>query len=140
MKRRAVFVFCCWLGGHAAMAAGLSNQSLFFTANEIGKIETIANHATLSATDNGDLRLGAVFYYNPGDWTLWLQGQKITPATHRDDIQVLEVAPDYVRLRLAAASGLAAHEIILKPYQSYRLSTGDVLDGSASSVSLDFSK
>jgi len=32
-----------------------------------------------------DIHLGAVLYYGPERWTLWLQGKRWTPATVNDD-------------------------------------------------------
>jgi hypothetical protein len=121
--------FFLWCFAGAAHAAE-TRTSLFFTADEAQKIETLAAQQSSSTAAAGDVQLGAVFYYGPDDWVLWLQGRKWTPESHSDDVRVLDVTPDAVRLSINSASG-APQDVRLKPHQTYRLATGDVVEGSA---------
>lgn len=118
------------LAGHAL--ADEPPASLFFTHDEMRKL---AEQASRRAAGNAnDIRLGAVFYYGPDDWVLWLQGQRWTPETRRDDVRVLSVMPGEVHLDIGGASGLIAHDVVLKPYQSYRLASGSVVEGGMESA------
>jgi len=116
-----------------ALADTTPAASLFFTPDEARQIEVLKQKNPVPLGDTGDVHLGAVFYYGERNWVLWLQGQRWTPETDRADLHVLEVTADHVRLSLAAAAGLPLREITLKPYQTYQLSTGKVVEGSASS-------
>lgn len=104
--------------------------SLFFTSEEVQIIQALAAKTSHPNSETGDIHLGAVFYYAPDDWVLWLQGQKWTPSTAKTDIRVTSVQPDEVRVSLSSASGAPAQDIVLKPYQTYQLSTGKVVEGS----------
>ncbi len=75
----------------------------------------------------GDIHLGAVIYYAPNDWTLWLQGEKWTPETSREDLRVLAVTVDEVRLSWQGEDDAPPREIILRPNQSYQIATESVI-------------
>lgn len=127
------FVFALLIPGclaSAADAAENQNPSLFFTPDEVVAVQTQIGKAPRLFAETGDVHLGAVFYYAPDNWVLWLQGMKWTPATQNADIQVTDVKPDEVHLRLTTLGGKAL-EVSLKPHQTFQLSTGRVVEGSA---------
>lgn len=109
----------------AAAQARIPQSSLFFSSREAHEAEMMA--LRLVPSGKGDIRLGAVLYFGPNDWVLWLQGEKWTPETARDDLQVLDVAEDHVRLLWQKNKGEKAVEILLKPHQAYRLATGEII-------------
>jgi hypothetical protein len=102
----------------------LPTASLFLTPQELYEAEMLARK--LPPAPEGDIHLGAVLYYSPDDWTLWLQGEKWTPETVRGDLRVLEVTEDGVRL-MWRDDKRQEHEITLKPNQSYQIATGKVI-------------
>jgi hypothetical protein len=121
-----------------AMATETMPVSLFFTPEEVQAIEILKNphtEAPSAVADSGDVHLGAVFYYGPGDWALWLAGRFWTPLTEQADLHVIEVTPGEVRFSLAEAADKPSREVTLKPYQTYRPSTGEVFEGSPSLAS-----
>ena len=100
--------------------------SLFFTPDEAQVIDALAAKEGNAAQD--DIRLGAVLYYGPQNWALWLQGILWTPQTDRPDLHVLDVAGDAVKLRLTDALA-GTRDITLKPHQTYRMATGEIVEG-----------
>ncbi|MDD5585947.1 MAG: hypothetical protein PHY92_03195 [Alphaproteobacteria bacterium] len=108
-----------------------ATPSLFFNSEELNRIEAAVN----KTEPNGDaakqeaVTLGAVVYYGPKNWTVWLQGERWTPATKRPDLQILDVKPDLVRLAFAPQNGAKKREITLRPYQSFQPDTGQILEG-----------
>jgi hypothetical protein len=129
MKCAALLLGLC-LAAASARAAEPPDASLFFTPGEVQKIEAAAATIKRADADDGDVHLGAVFYYGAGDWVLWLQGRRWTPSTRQADLRVTGVRQDAVRLAVAAAPGMPFREVELKPHQTYRLSTGKVVEGS----------
>ncbi len=116
-----------------AFATEMPVGSLFFTPSEIEKIETPDGHKASVLPPPSDIHLGAVLYYAPDQWVVWLDGERWTPETRRDDLQITEVRPRQVQLRVRA-NGLgpaAAHDVVLKPYQTYRLASGQIQEGSS---------
>ncbi|MDR3423472.1 MAG: hypothetical protein P4M13_00120 [Alphaproteobacteria bacterium] len=110
-----------------ADAPALPQTSLFFTPQESRAAEILAQKA--QPAGQGDIRLGAVMYYGPHDWTLWLQGEKWTPETSRPDLRVEEVSANEVRLSWRAEDGSGERDFTLKPNQSYQIATGKIIAG-----------
>jgi hypothetical protein len=139
MRRYPLVIGIGCLLSHAALAADAPAMSLFFTPQETQAIEALLAPppAPPPPADNGvgDLHLGAVLYYGPRDWVVWLQGERWTPQTNRGGLHVVDVTPaGHVRLSLAAASGSPPREITLKPYQTYQSESGAVVEGSLSAA------
>ncbi len=124
MKETLLFLLCL-LAACPSYAAndGPPRTSLFFTPQEANAASILAPRAPPEA--EGDIHLGAVLYYGPDDWVLWLQGKKWTPSTQSRDLRVLEVAEDEVRLAWRENGG-AEKKIALKPDQSFDTATGKV--------------
>jgi hypothetical protein len=119
-----IAVFLCF-SAHAQDNGALPSTSLFFTAQEAHEAEVLAQK--LAPAGQGDIHLGAVMYYGTNDWTLWLQGEKWTPETSRDDLRVLEVTATAVRLSWRDEEDKTTREITLKPNESYQISTGKIV-------------
>ncbi len=113
----------------AAQNAGSFPVSLFFDDGEQRQIAGETRKAGLKPSGNG-LHLGALVYYGPDNWTVWLQGERWTPATTRPGLQIRDVTPDHVRLSVASWGDDAPRDITLKPYQTYDPITGQIREGS----------
>jgi hypothetical protein len=127
-------LFCCMT--QTAYAEDVPVPSLFFTSEETRQVEALAVTANHPETAPGDIQLGAVFYYAPDNWVLWMQGKKFTPQTHRSDIDIVSVTPDEVRFNYRPELGDSPRDITLKPHQVFQLSTGKVVEASSSTVAL----
>ena len=71
--------------------------SLFLTPQESREAATQA--AKSAPAGQGDISLGAILFFAPNDWTLWLQGERWTPETSRQNLRIISVTADEVRLR-----------------------------------------
>lgn len=115
----------------AFAATDVPANSLFFTPDETKQIEALAAKQlqNRAGAPHPDIHLGAVMYYGPGNWTLWLQGERWTPATNRADLRVLDVEPGEVRLALTTVPDMPPREITLRPHQTYQIATGKIVEG-----------
>ena len=109
----------------AETVPALPSSSLFFTVDETAAIDALARKAGASS----DIHLGAVLYYGPDDWTVWLQNERWTPATSHNDLRIVKVAPGAVDLIWTPATDPAPHAISLQPYQTFRTGTGIIVEG-----------
>ena len=112
----------------ASAKDALPSASLFFTPQESREAAALA--AKSSPTGQGDITLSAIMYYAPNDWTVWIQGERWTPQTSREDLHILDVRSDQVRLlwRGDGAKGAASEkEITLRANQTYQISSGKII-------------
>ena len=112
----------------AAYAADMPTTSLFFSDEETKQVETLVSKLSPKKSAD-DVHLGAVLYYGPDRWVLWLQGKRWTPETDSADMHVLGVQPGEVRLALVDVSDTAVRNITLKPHQTYQIATGKIVEG-----------
>ncbi|HEU0117901.1 MAG TPA: hypothetical protein VFR09_04635 [Alphaproteobacteria bacterium] len=103
-------------------------SSLFYTSDEAGFIDASMDKRPASASIAG-IHLGAVMFYSAEDWTLWLQNQRWTPDTDKPDLHVMAVQPNEVTLSWTSSPGAKAKEITLRPYQTYEIATGKIVEG-----------
>jgi hypothetical protein len=108
-----------------AQGEELPPRSLFLTPQEVHEARARAQMALPAG--KGDIHLGAVLYFGPHDWTVWLQGEKWTPETVREDLEILEVMPTEVRVSWRNPEAPEPLELALKPNQSYRIATGKIV-------------
>ena len=108
-----------------AKADAIPLHSLFLSQEDMNKANRLAAQTRPAGT--GDIRLGALMYYAPDDWSLWLQGEKWTPQTRRDDLRILEVTSSDVQIAWRDDDN-QEHSIRLKPNQSYQIATGLIID------------
>jgi hypothetical protein len=120
----SAFIFACCVTASSYAQDTLPSASLFFTPQEAHEAEVLAQK--LTPAGQGDIHLGAVMYYGPKDWTLWIQGEKWTPETSRDDLHVLAVTANEVHLSWRGEDGVT-REIALAPNESYQISTGKII-------------
>lgn len=112
----------------ATAAASDQAASPFFTAEQLRRIGAAAPPA-LGAPSPDLIHLGAVLYYGPDNWALWLQGERWTPETDRPDLHILAVTPEQVRLSLTPLDDGPALDITLRPHQSYNRVTQTISEG-----------
>lgn len=98
-----------------ALARDWPTASLFLTQKESEQATRLARQAFPAA---GGIRLGAILYFGEDDWTIWLQGEKWTPETRRDDIRVIAVTPRSVTLIIRDENG-EDKEVVLAPNETY---------------------
>ena len=124
MRFRSIFVLFFYLTS-TAVAAEIPGESLFLTPQEARTAEILADKN--APAGQGDIRLGAVMYYGPGDWALWLQGERWTPETRRENLSVTQVTAGEVHMIWRGDEGGKEHEIVLRPNQTYQIATGKVM-------------
>lgn len=104
--------------------------SLFFYENDIEAIdEDFANlPARQTVIPKHLLHLDSILYIGPQHWTVWLQGEKITPTEQHTMHRVFDVTPNSLRIAAKLHNG---HSITktLAPHQSLNLLTGEVVEG-----------
>ncbi len=113
----------------AAEPATVPSTSLFFTKDETKKIDILAEKIKPMHARGSGIHLGAVMYYGPGEWALWLDGQRWGPDSVRPDLRVIDVQPNEVRIGLANPVSAVPQEITLRPYQTYQTATGNIVEG-----------
>lgn len=113
----------------AAAAASDQAASPFFTAEQLRRIDAAAPPPAPDAPSPDLIHLGAVLYYGPDNWALWLQGERWTPETDRPDLHILAVTPEQVRLNLTPLDDGPALDITLRPHQSYNRVTQTISEG-----------
>ncbi|MDD3182025.1 MAG: hypothetical protein PHD48_04375 [Alphaproteobacteria bacterium] len=116
------------LGNGAAQARA---PSLFFTQEERLRIdeEVRKNPPDAAVRAKHLLHLSTILFFGTDDWSIWLQGEKWTPATDKPDIHILAVTPDEVHLSVKLHSGRIIEHVLLRPHQSLNLLNGQVIEG-----------
>jgi hypothetical protein len=106
------------------------------TKNEPETIQPqpIAEFTPQTAPPMDKIKLDAVIYYSPDDWTVWMQGKRWTPSSNDPRLHIISTAPDKVRLSITNAVGGATKEITLRPHQVYDPATGKIGEDNEQSV------
>jgi hypothetical protein len=120
----ALFVF-------PVTGAETPTTSIFFTPEETQTIQTLESQDKTNAPNNAQINLGAIMYYGEGDWAVWLQGERWTPTTHHDDLRIISVTANEVKLSYTPTAGAVAQEVTLHPHQTYQIGTGKIVEGVA---------
>ena len=113
----------CIIASGAAWAAD-APPSLFFTPDEVRRIEPLAAKAAAQRNDRDAVHLEAILYYGPQNWIVWLNGKRWTPATHTPEIQILEVQSEHIRLQTTDAP----RDVTLKPHQIFHPARGTITE------------
>lgn len=112
-----------------AQAAPIS--SLFYHTDDISSIDDNVDSLPPTAITPAKhlLHLDSILFINSKHWTVWLQGQKITPQNQRTNHRVFDVNSNSLRISAKLQNG---HTITktLCPHQSLNLLTGDIIEGS----------
>ncbi len=94
--------------------------SLFLTP-----AETAAQDSFHQATT----RLGAIVYFGPGQWKVWIDGRTFVPTTQDAAVTILTVSPDTVRFKQRL--GTQDREIVLAPHQVYLWAENRIVEAGA---------
>ena len=108
---------------------GPPTTSLFLSPQDVSEADRQAEQSTPAG--QGDITLGAIMYYAPHDWTIWLRGERWTPQTSRQDLSVRAVSADEVRLSWRSDGDQATvieKNITLTTNQTYQISTGRIIN------------
>ncbi len=105
-----------------ASAKADSSPSVLFSPQDVQGQEAEVRAAPLPPLPNepGCLTLDALLFNNPRDWTLWINGERWTPAKNRvqADVQVLDVHPDAAHVRLMVPE-VGERTVWLTPGETY---------------------
>lgn len=111
-------------------------QSLFFTEDELLRIRVaLAGVSGDVVPDDGAkqppriIRLSGIAYSNPGDWTVWLNGVRLTPEKSLPEIVSMNVRETYIDLKWFDYGLRKIIKIRLRPNQVYDIATGILLPG-----------
>lgn len=112
----------------AAMAETL--PPLFFHDDEIETIDEKVQDLPPTKITRAKhlLHLDSILYISKQHWTVWLQGQKITPKTHQTTHRIFNVTANDLSITAKLQSGHTTTKT-LAPHQSLNLLTGEVVEG-----------
>jgi len=111
--------------------------SLFFSPEEVAAIEAAlwqraqgrapeAAAPPAAAAPPRSLRLGAIIRFGPDRWTIWLNGERVTPANLPRAVRAIAVRPDAVTLDWFDVRRGTLVQVMLRPYQEVFLDSGEV--------------
>ena len=118
--------------------------SLFFTPSEQSLIADARLGLTTRAPTDFELRqaedgnvprgprelsLGGIIYASSSDWSIWMNGQKITPNRLPPEILDIKVRKKYIRLKWFDAYTNQIFPVKLKPHQRFNIDTRIFLPG-----------
>ncbi len=132
MTKRFAFVLCIAVLGLTLAARAKSaplNESLFFSVADMEKIGQAVDSSHHFFQDKNVIALGAILYFGPKQWTVWLKGEKWTPDTRKTDLLIKDVQEDRVTLVFSPPEGGETVEITLHPHQSYHIASGEISAG-----------
>ena len=76
-----------------------------------------------------EVRLGGIAYAGPLDWTVWLNGKRITPAAIPKEVIDIKVAGDFIELKWYDAFTDLIFPVRLRPHQRFNLDSRIFLPG-----------
>lgn len=113
--------------------------SLFFTVWEHDLILDARRglNTRMPGSDDGvmadsgprDVSLAGIVYVNAGEWTIWLNGWRVSPTAIPDEVMDLKVHKNYIDLEWFDASTNQIFPIRLRPHQRFNLDTRMFLPG-----------
>lgn len=119
-------------GGQAASLP----PSLFFAPDQVAAIEAaLRERARYRPPEQAaapepeaprSLRLGAIIRFGPQHWTIWLNGERVTPANLPRSVQGIVVRPEGVTLDWFDSRRGTLVQVALRPYHEVLLDSGEV--------------
>ena len=76
-----------------------------------------------------DISLGGIVYVARGDWTIWLNGQRVTPTAIPEEVMDLKVFNEYVEFKWFDTYTNQIFPIRLRPHQRFNIDTRIFLPG-----------
>jgi hypothetical protein len=98
--------------------------SVMFNAREVSAVEKALKGRTTPPLQR--VWLESILYVDNSDWTIWINGHRLSPSAKLDGADILEVAPNFVRVR---AIGSPVSDIRLLPDQTLMVASGEVVNG-----------
>lgn len=80
-------------------------------------------------TEERDISLGGIVYVAAEDWTIWLNGQRVTPKAIPSEIIDLKVYNEYIELKWFDEYTNRIFPIRLRPHQRFNIDTRIFLPG-----------
>lgn len=118
-------------------------ESIFFTPNQLISImranqgfiapkEAFDSKNQGAPVDNGPrvISLTGIIYHGRNDWTIWLNGERVTPKNIPDRIMGLTVKPDRATIRWMDIGNQRIVNITLRTNQQYLLDSDTIISGS----------
>lgn len=76
-----------------------------------------------------DISLSGIVYHGKGDWTIWLNGQRISPSALPKEAIDLQVFKDYIEVKWFDEYTNQIFPICLRPHQRFNMDTRMFLPG-----------
>lgn len=76
-----------------------------------------------------ELSLGGILYSSKKEWTIWLNGQRVTPKSKPEEVVGLKVFEDYIELKWLDQKTLKVYPIRLRSHQRFNLDNNLFLPG-----------
>jgi len=76
-----------------------------------------------------DIKLGGIAFQSPDDWTIWLNGHRVTPDALPSEAIDLHVYKDFIELKWFDAYSNQIYPVRLRPGQKFNLDTRIFLPG-----------
>ena len=76
-----------------------------------------------------EISLGGIVYRQPKDWTIWLNGQRVTPDALPEQVLDLKVVDDHIDLKWFDTFTNLIYPIRLRPHQRFNLDARIFLPG-----------
>ena len=124
----AFFILLC-LPAHAAERPAIPESTLFFSDDKAQEIEMLAREIVAPQARSAGIHLGAILYFAPNNWTLWLQGEKRLPGSENAGIRIVSVEPNLAHIQWKNAQNAAPQDIKLRPHQTFVMATGEIIEG-----------
>lgn len=140
---RKIFALVIMLLAFPGLAVAGPRQSLFFTSQELSDIMR-ANRGFLApkpvkpgkekkdmTIDRGRrvITLSGIIYNGKNDWTIWLNGQRVTPKNIPPQVKALSVSAESVTLKWDDTAMVRLVNLTLRPHQQYNLDTNVITPG-----------
>jgi hypothetical protein len=76
-----------------------------------------------------DIRLGGIVYVNGDDWTIWLNGKRVTPTAVPHEAMDLKVYDQYIEMKWFDSYTNQIFPLRLRPHQRFNIDTRIFLPG-----------
>jgi hypothetical protein len=112
-------------------------DTLMFTIDEVNEIQSrvaAGNQAAGGGADsaggieNATLYLSTILYFDPENWTIWINGSPIGPRQDFQEFEVTAIDANSVEL-VVPLSAQGMRPVRLAPNQTFVAKTGDVIEG-----------
>jgi hypothetical protein len=120
-----------------AMARDRAPDTLMFTTDEVNEIQSrvaAGNQAggrgegSAEGIENATLYLSTILYFDPQNWTIWINGSPIGPRQDFQEFEVTAIDANSVEL-VVPLSAQGMRPVRLSPNQTFVAKTGDIVEG-----------